>query len=138
MNELSANPAPLLNGGCLVAAGLSGLAGVALSAAAAHSAAADLLDPAARMLLFHAPAFLALAVLVPARGRGGGMVRRVLAVAGIALGLGLLLFCGDLCARTLLGHRLFAFAAPLGGTLLMSGWLAVLLAGAMRLAARRT
>ncbi|WP_306027546.1 DUF423 domain-containing protein [Stappia sp. MMSF_3263] len=128
-------PVPAPNGACLLAAGLSGLAGVALSAAAAHSAAANLLDPAARMLLFHAPAFLALALLVPAWGRGGA-VRRVLALGAAALALGLLLFCGDLCARAWLGHRLFAFAAPLGGTLLMSGWLAILLAGVMRIAAR--
>jgi uncharacterized membrane protein YgdD (TMEM256/DUF423 family) len=34
-------------------------------------------------------------------------------------------FSGDLLARDLLGSRLFPFAAPTGGTLLMVGWLAI-------------
>ncbi|WP_417768874.1 DUF423 domain-containing protein [Stappia sp.] len=125
------------NGACLAAAGLAGLAGVALSAAAAHSPAAALLDPAARMLLFHAPAFLALALLVPVRGRGGAL-RRVLALGAVLLMIGLLLFCGDLCARAWLGHRLFAFAAPLGGTTLMAGWIAILIAGGLSLVRQRS
>jgi uncharacterized membrane protein YgdD (TMEM256/DUF423 family) len=136
MSDGSTASTPVLNGAFLTAAGLSGLVGVALSAAAAHSSAAALLDPAARMLLFHAPAFLALAAMVPSAGSRGA-VRQVLALGGFALLFGLVLFCGDLCARAYLGHRLFAFAAPLGGTMLMGGWLAVLVAGAMRLVARR-
>jgi uncharacterized membrane protein YgdD (TMEM256/DUF423 family) len=39
------------------------------------------------------------------------------------MGIGLLLFCGDLACRDFLGQPLFAMAAPTGGTILMGGWL---------------
>ncbi|TIX01867.1 MAG: DUF423 domain-containing protein, partial [Mesorhizobium sp.] len=39
--------------------------------------------------------------------------------------VGLLLFCGDLLARDFLGSRLFPLSAPIGGTLLIAGWLAI-------------
>ena len=48
----------------------------------------------------------------------------------------LLLFSGDLAARIAWGERLFANAAPLGGTLLIAGWLSVGAAG-IGLAIRR-
>lgn len=107
----------------LVLAGLSGLLGVGLSAAATHSPAGALLDPAARMLLAHAPLFLFLSLATGLTPRGAGT-----AICWIAA-LGLTLFCGDLCARAFLGQRLFAFAAPLGGSLLILAWASVALAG---------
>jgi uncharacterized membrane protein YgdD (TMEM256/DUF423 family) len=51
----------------------------------------------------------------------------VLGAGGAALVLGLLLFCGDLLMRHYAGERLFAMAAPAGGTLMILGWLAVAL-----------
>jgi uncharacterized membrane protein YgdD (TMEM256/DUF423 family) len=39
--------------------------------------------------------------------------------------VGLVLFCGDLLARDFLGGRLVPFAAPVGGSLLILGWLVV-------------
>ncbi|WP_262269777.1 DUF423 domain-containing protein [Microvirga yunnanensis] len=104
----------------LVLASLSGLLGVGLSAAAAHITGGHLAT-AAQFLLFHAPALLALVALIAA-----GAVNPLLAqIAGYALILGLVLFCGDLSRRAFSGAALFPRAAPAGGILLMLGWLMV-------------
>lgn len=98
---------------------LAGLLGVAASAAAAHVSGADSLKTAAQFLLFHAPAILALVALAAT-----GMTHRLLtrlATAGLVLGLAL--FSGDLTLRALHGSPLFPMAAPIGGTVLMAGWL---------------
>lgn len=98
----------------LVFAGsLCGAAGVALSAAAAHLGGA-FVATAASFLLMHAPVFLAVGLL------GGN---RILRIGSIVLLVGLLLFCGDLLARDFVGSRLFPMSAPIGGTLLIGGWL---------------
>jgi len=52
-------------------------------------------------------------------------VNRVLRTGAVVLLVGLLLFCGDLLARDFLGSRLFPMSAPIGGTLLIVGWLAI-------------
>jgi len=96
-------------------AGLCGAAGVALSAAAAHRGGA-FTGTAASFLLMHAPVFLA---------AGLPAVNRVLRTGAVVLLVGLLLFCGDLLARDFLGSRLFPMSAPIGGTLLIVGWLAI-------------
>ena len=82
------------------------------------------------MLLFHAPAFLGLAALRATGPRG------VLAVATLALAVGLALFAGDLTSRVMLGDRLFSMAAPTGGSLMILGWAGILLAGAVRMVRR--
>ena len=109
----------------LIALGaLTGLAGVALSAAAAHAPGGTQAETAARFLLLHAPAFLALAALV-----GTGLVHgRAGALAGLVLLVGLALFAGDLSLRAFRGSPLFAMAAPAGGIALMAGWGLVLVA----------
>jgi uncharacterized membrane protein YgdD (TMEM256/DUF423 family) len=99
----------------LLAAGLLGASGVALSAAAAHKDIANVAT-AASFLLMHAPAFLALSIL------GGNRVRNA---GSWALLLGLMIFGGDLLARAYLGTRLFPMAAPSGGVLMIGGWLAI-------------
>ncbi|TPI08975.1 DUF423 domain-containing protein [Mesorhizobium sp. B4-1-3] len=99
----------------VLAAGFVGAAGVALSAAAAHRGSA-FTGTAANFLLMHAPAFLAI-------GLAGG--NRCLGIASLVLLAGLLLFCGDLLARDFLGSRLFPMSAPIGGTLLIAGWIAI-------------
>jgi uncharacterized membrane protein YgdD (TMEM256/DUF423 family) len=101
----------------LFLAGVAGAAGVALSARAAHGGGEGL-DLPARFLLLHAPAFLALAAL-PVEAEG----QRLKLVALAGLGLGLALFCGDLVLRASVQHSLFRMAAPLGGLLLIAGWL---------------
>ena len=102
---------------------LAGLLGVALSAAAAHIPGADSLKTAAQFLLFHAPAILALIGFGASSLARPGLAR---AAAGLLI-LGLILFCGDLSARTWLQQPLFPMAAPTGGFALMGGWLAGIL-----------
>ncbi|MXQ11632.1 DUF423 domain-containing protein [Microvirga makkahensis] len=112
----------------IVAAGLSGALGVGLSAAAAHITGGNL-TTAAQFLLFHAPGLLALSALIAA-----GAVHPTLAqIAGYALILGLALFCGDLSRRAFAGAALFPRAAPMGGILLMLGWVLVAVSALLRL-----
>lgn len=99
----------------ILAGGLAGAAGVALSAAAAHTGGGNV-GTAASFLLAHAPAFLAIGLL----GRG-----RLLAGGGAVLLAGLLVFAGDLLMRHYVGYRLFPMAAPLGGVALIGGWLLI-------------
>lgn len=106
----------------ILAAGLAGAAGVALSALAAHKGGA-FTGTAANFLLMHAPIFLAAGLL------GAG---RALRAACLILLAGLVIFCGDLLMRDLAGTRLFAFAAPAGGTLLILGWLGIALSALAR------
>ena len=114
----------------IVLASLSGLLGVGLSAAAAHVTGGHLAT-AAQFLLFHAPALLALVALIAA-----GLLHPTLAqVAGYAMVLGLVLFCGDLSRRAFSGAPLAPMAAPTGGILLMLGWLLVGLSALLRLRA---
>ena len=103
------------NRGLILAGGLCGAAGVALSAAAAHEGGA-FTGTAASFLLMHAPVFLAAGLI------GGN---RVLRLGCAVLLVGIVLFSGDLLARDFIGGRLFPFAAPVGGTLLIVGWLAI-------------
>ncbi|GGA93338.1 hypothetical protein GCM10011491_21820 [Brucella endophytica] len=92
---------------------LSGAAAIAAYAASAHGGSANL-GTLAPLLLGHAPALLVLSLLAPGR-----MVARL---GGWVILLGLLLFTGDLLMRDLTGDRLFPYAAPSGGTLMMLGW----------------
>ena len=94
---------------------LAGAAGVALSAAAAHTGGGNMAT-AASFLLMHAPALLVLSLLA---------ATRVARYGGYLIALGLILFCGDLLARQFLGDRLFPYAAPSGGMMMIGGWLVV-------------
>ncbi|MCF8477751.1 MAG: DUF423 domain-containing protein [Pseudolabrys sp.] len=111
-------------------AGLMGAAGVVLTAAGAHGKPGAGLDSAGYLLLIHACAVLAGVAAV----RQGVILRPVatFAIAGFALGA--ILFAADVSARAYLGHRLFAFAAPAGGMILIASWLTV--SGAALLALR--
>lgn len=111
----------------VVLGALAGLAGVALSALAAHVTGPGSLDIAARFLLAHAPVLMALPALVAA-----GLARRGAALAaGFAIALGATLFCGDLAVRSLTGLVLIPMVAPAGGVILMAGWALVLVAAAL-------
>lgn len=101
----------------IIAGGLLGAAGVALSAAAAHAGGGNV-QTAASFLLMHAPALLAIGLV-------GATARRLLRVGAAVLLLGLVFFAGDLLARHYLGTRLFPMAAPAGGVLLIAGWLII-------------
>jgi uncharacterized membrane protein YgdD (TMEM256/DUF423 family) len=105
-------------------AGLMGAAGIVLAAAGAHIAPGAGLDSAASMLLFHAAAVIGGAALIQQ-----GALWRPLALAVLAAWvLGAVLFSGDIALRAFIAHRLFPFAAPSGGFILIAAWLG--LAGA--------
>ena len=107
-------------------AGLMGALGVVLAAAAAHQGDAARLGPASNMLLFHAPAIIAAALLT-----GHGIAQRHLGLtATFGLIVGAALFSGDLAMRHYLGNALFPMAAPTGGTLLILSWLVLAVAAA--------
>ena len=108
----------------VVLAGLAGLLGVALSAAAAHGGGGGQLDTAARFLLIHAAALIGIAALIRGSVVHPGLGR----MAGAALVIGLALFSGDLALRAFQGVPLFPFAAPAGGIALMAGWALLALA----------
>ena len=100
-------------------AALLGGAGVVLAAAAAHGGADAGLGTASQMLLFHAVAVIAACAAI-----AGGVVRRPFGLgAALLLIVGVALFAGDLALRAYAGHRLFPMAAPIGGTVMIGGWL---------------
>lgn len=101
----------------VLAGGLCGVAGVALSAAAAHAGGGNV-ETAASFLLMHAPALLAIGLV------GAGCILRT---GGFVLLFGLLVFAGDLVMRHYAGARLFPIAAPIGGGVMILGWLIVAL-----------
>ncbi|GAC1331879.1 MAG: hypothetical protein NVSMB26_10750 [Beijerinckiaceae bacterium] len=100
-------------------AGLLGAAGIGAAAASAHIGGGTLLETAATFLLIHSAAtfgVVALALRAPAS-------TTIFAVAALALILGMSLFCGDFATRALASHALFPMAAPIGGIILIGGWL---------------
>jgi uncharacterized membrane protein YgdD (TMEM256/DUF423 family) len=110
-------------------AGLMGAAGIALAAASAHAAPGAGLDSAAYMLLFHAAALTGGAALTQQ-----GVLWRPLALIVLAAWIvGALLFSGDIAMRAFAYHRLFPFAAPSGGMILIGAWLALTVAAIVRL-----
>ena len=112
-----------LRRGLIAMAGLMGACGVALAARAAHSEDAARLAPASSMLLFHAAAVIGAVALA------GRVVHAAIALtAATGFVIAAVLFSGDLSLRHFLGHGLFPFAPPIGGTLLIASWLALALA----------
>jgi uncharacterized membrane protein YgdD (TMEM256/DUF423 family) len=101
-------------------AGLSGAAGVALSAAAAHATLSDarLVATSGEFLLLDAPALIAAAWLADRRG---GIAP---SLAGFAILAGVLCFCGTLALRGM-GMSTPDGVAPAGGIALIVGWLAL-------------
>lgn len=126
---------------------LLGLGGVTLGAYAAHGAAPDLragLETASLYALIHGLALMA-AALIHDRATGGTgthraiahltAARRVIALSMLALALGTLFFSGGIFLAAL-GHN--PGTAPLGGILLIGGWLGLVVgAGVLVLAPRR-
>lgn len=108
----------------LLLAGLAGAFGVAFSAMAAHGEDPRLLGAAAAACMAQAPALLALSI-------GWERIRTALP-AGLLIGLGCLLFAGDLLYRNRFGEGLFPMSAPTGGTMMILGWVAVGFGAAFR------
>src|SRR5512144_1225275 len=101
--------------------------GVAIGAWAAHGlqdrlppASLDWIRTGASYQLWHAAALLGLAAVATRH------FSRLIAVAGIGFGLGALLFGGSLYLYAWTGQSGFAVITPVGGALMIIGWLAVL------------
>jgi uncharacterized membrane protein YgdD (TMEM256/DUF423 family) len=113
-------------------AGVMAAAGIMLTAAGAHSKPGVGLDSAGYLLLIHAAAVLA--GVMAARQ---GVILRPLGLIvlwGFVAGAGL--FAADVAARAYLGSRLFPFAAPAGGSILILAWLVLIAAALAALAGR--
>jgi uncharacterized membrane protein YgdD (TMEM256/DUF423 family) len=108
----------------VILAAIMGADGVILAAAAAHLADATRLAAASSILLFHASAVLAAAALCER-----GVIHQGIGIAAASgFVIAAVLFAGDLSMRQYAGHRLFPFAAPTGGTLLIVSWLTLAVA----------
>lgn len=115
-----------MNAALIALAGVMGAAGIVLAAAGAHGKPGTGLDNAGYLLLIHATAIVAVAVAAQQH-----VILRPLGLVvlwGFVLGAGL--FAADVSARAYLGGRLFPFAAPAGGTIMLLSWL-VLIAAAL-------
>ena len=113
-------------------AGLMGAAGIALAAAGAHAAPGAGLDGAAYMLLFHAAAVLGGTALM----QQGALWRPLALIVLAAWIVGAALFSGDIALRAFAGNRLFPYAAPSGGMILIAAWLGLILAAVAGAASR--
>ena len=107
-------------------AGLFGAAGVVLAATAAHRVADPSLTTAALFLILHGGAAVALSAFA-----GGSSVPTGFLVSASLMLLAVALFSGDVASRVLLGDRLFPFAAPIGGSLLILSWVVAAISGAV-------
>ena len=105
----------------LCLAGLTGAAGIALTAAAAHMPASLRLDTAGYLLLLHAAATVATC----AAAERGLLWRPLAIMAASSFIAGSALFATDLALRAFAQVRLFPLAAPTGGMILIVGWLAI-------------
>lgn len=117
----------------LMLGGLLGLLSVAGGALAAHLPDAmfapsgrALAREAVQMGMWHAPALLAVALLLCVRGR-----RLPLLLAGAGFALGVVLFSGAVGWTGVTGRHLGP-VAPTGGSLLMLAWLLLAVDGARR------
>jgi uncharacterized membrane protein YgdD (TMEM256/DUF423 family) len=112
----------------ILIASLMAALGIALWARAAHGGGIPSLITAAQFFLLHAIAVLALTAC-----RKLSLVHDALARWSIAvLLIGTCLFAGDLTLRALAGSGLSPMAAPVGGSLLILGWLMMAVAGALQ------
>jgi uncharacterized membrane protein YgdD (TMEM256/DUF423 family) len=115
----------------VVLAGAFGFAAVAFGAFGAHALReripaerVDRLELGVRYAFFHVPALLAVAWLA---ARCGG--EPFVAIAGWAFALGVVLFSGSLVAQALSGNRRCGAVTPVGGVLLLVGWVGLAVAG---------
>jgi uncharacterized membrane protein YgdD (TMEM256/DUF423 family) len=118
----------------LIVAGLYGATGVAAGAWAAHGLAEGSVeqrfaDMASRYQLLHAAVLAASCAL--SSDRGGG--RLALSAARALFTLGALSFCGTLYSLALGFAAPFPGSAPLGGSMLIGGWLCLAVAGGVGL-----
>lgn len=116
----------------LTAGALWGGLAVALGAFGAHALKASLVaagrfdtfETAARYQMYHALALLAVGLLL----RQGLDAARTLTWAGWGFLLGSLIFSGSLYLLCFTGVRWWGAVAPIGGTLMLLGWVTLLVA----------
>jgi uncharacterized membrane protein YgdD (TMEM256/DUF423 family) len=120
----------------LLTSGVLGFLGVALGAFGAHALRgflekvpdgakrAEWWETASRYHLIHALA-MGLAAYVASRAPGGASTASGLCFAG-----GVLIFSGSLYVMTLTGVRALGAITPIGGLLMMAGWVALAVAAA--------
>lgn len=122
----------------IVLAGMNGLIAVAAGAFGAHGLRARLshealtiFETAARYHMYHALALAALAALA------GQASSRLFNASAVAFQIGIILFSGSLYAMALsrMEWKWLGPITPLGGLLLMIGWLCLALVGMSRAAA---
>lgn len=114
----------------LAAAGFHGTMAVALGAWSAHGAEATLAPEAIEWVktgsayqLWHAVALLGIAALTVRQPV------RLVTISGLAFALGALLFSGSLYLLAWDGPHWSVYITPVGGSLLILGWLMLLIAG---------
>jgi uncharacterized membrane protein YgdD (TMEM256/DUF423 family) len=117
---------------CLIAGALLGGVSVAAGAFGAHGLRAVLeatgqaanWETAARYGMYHALALVAVGLL----GLSRPQVSRLLAAAAWCFFLGTLIFSGCLAVLALSGLKVLGAVVPIGGVLLIAGWLLLALA----------
>ncbi len=100
--------------------GLLGAAGMAAAAAATHSGGAYL-DQIALVALTQAPLLVSFGLAT--------ITSLSLRIGAVVVGVGALLFIGDLAARSFGGFSLFPNAAPTGGSAMIIGWAIIAVSG---------
>lgn len=111
-------------------AGLNGALGVGFGAIGAHGGnpLAGFVSTGSQFQLIHALALLALAFVLPA---SSGPRRLAFTAAAVLFLFGIFLFSGSLYLRALAGMETATIVAPYGGTGLILGWLAMILASVL-------
>jgi uncharacterized membrane protein YgdD (TMEM256/DUF423 family) len=118
---------------CIAAGALLGAVAVAGGAFGAHGLK-DVLEAngqaanwetAARYCMYHALALVVLGLLATLRTRAMGTI----AAAAVCFVTGTLVFSGCLAALALTGVKILGAIVPIGGTLLIAGWLLTAWAG---------
>ncbi|MDA0369436.1 MAG: DUF423 domain-containing protein [Proteobacteria bacterium] len=122
----------------IVLAALDGAALVVLGAAGGHGVISDpalirLFDTAADYQAWHMLALLGIGF---GGGRLFGTAKWLISAAGAAFLVGSALFCGSLYVHALSGSAPLPWAAPIGGTIMILGWVALAAAGLALLRAR--
>lgn len=113
----------------LFAGSILGFLGVGLGAFGAHALKSrlspellDVFETGVRYQMYHALALLGVGLAAP---RLGG---RASGRSGLAFTLGIMVFSGTLYALALTGERWLGAITPVGGLLLLAGWLNLALA----------
>ena len=118
-----------LERGLVLIGAVLGAVGVAAAAGSSHGDAETmrLLGAIATIALVHAPALLVLGLT--------GLRSQILGTGAVVLATGALVFVGELALRLYQPSAVIRFAAPVGGMLMIGGWL--LLAAAALFGFRR-